>query len=72
MVENHKNEIMKSQKDIIRQASLFTMGGLVDPRFMDQNNAMATQAAMQLRWNVRGKWIETFFTARKNNKPASL
>ncbi len=70
-----KAEIMKTSKDVIRQASLFTMGGLIDPRLMPGYEKSVSKSKPESvqdfsLLNSLRKSIESITGRKINNEPA--
>ncbi|MEO7992081.1 MAG: hypothetical protein ABI663_21190 [Chryseolinea sp.] len=66
---------MKTSKDVIRQASLFTMGGLIDPRLMpDYEKSVSKSESKSVHdhsvLNRLRKSIESITGRKINNEPA--
>ncbi len=63
---------MTPSKDMIRQASLYTMGGLIDPRLMQGYESPNTKpGAKSFNFlNVLRKTLEGFTGGKVSNEPA--
>ncbi len=62
---------MKTSKDVIRQASLFTMGGLIDPRLMPGYEKSVSKPVQDFPLlNGLRKSIDSITGRKMNNEPA--